>query len=78
MEYLKHRWEHINLERQKVPFTIEEEKRERAIRKLSTRMSEIKRIKRAIDDLDRHIEYEKGKVEHLKKMKIAHLKGEFP
>ena len=77
--YIHFRIEHISLERQKIPFTIEESKRSQVYNKLTAKMNELKKLKTVVNgNIKENSKYEYNKVKHLNKMKIAHLKGDLP
>ena len=77
MNYLRLRREHLLLQRQKVKFTVEESKREQASKKLSAKIQELSLLISITNnhEIKDKSKFEFGKVEHLKKVKIAKLKG---
>ena len=74
MEYIKFRIQHLKLEEEKIPFTVEKSKVEQIIKGLKAKQQELHKIKKVLDEnVKEHAEYERRKVQHLKKMKIFML-----
>lgn len=77
LAYIAFRSQHLELEKQKVPFlNIENKMKEVAIKKLRDRMEELNVLKKyceanAIKDASK---YFYSKVVHLNKMKVMHIK----
>jgi len=73
--YLKCRREHLKLEMQKVPFTMPEKDRDRAIKKLAAKIEEINHTLNVVSgDIKEHAKFEYSKVKYLQKLKMEHLK----
>lgn len=69
------RREHLRLEKQKVPFTIKEELRERVIRKLEAKIEELSQLIKVLNgDIKSSSKFEWEKVQYLKSKKIEKLK----
>lgn len=76
MEYLKWRVIHLNLERQKVPYTHKPKLRHIVMTKLKCKMDELNKLKDFLNrDFKGITEFEKNKVDYLNKKKIEILKS---
>jgi hypothetical protein len=69
-KYVKFRIQHLRLEREKIPYYVEKSKIQKSIDKLSSKISELEKIKKVLnEDIKTHAKYEWDKWQHLKKMK---------
>jgi len=78
LTYIEFRLEHLELERQKIPFikSTPKDRREWAMRKLKAKKQELVKMRNVINaDIKEHSKYEYSKVQYLKKQKIEHQKG---
>ena len=74
IKYVDFRINHLKLEREKVPFTVNVKHRGKAIHKLSSRILELRRLKRVLnEDIKEYSKYEWNKWKHLEKMKVDSL-----
>ena len=75
--YLGCRIDHLVLERNKVPFTLPKKDMQKAMDKLSAKIEELCHVKSVmLGNIKESSKHEWRKVQHLEKMKVAHLKGE--
>ena len=73
--YLVYRIKHLYLELQKVPFVIEEQNRESAIKTLKSRIKELELTRNVLDgNIKEKAKYEFEKVKHLKALKDIKVK----
>jgi len=73
--WVRFRKEHLLLERQKVPFVIKEELRDRVRRKLLAKIQELEKLAQVLDhDIKSASKYEHEKVAYLRDRKIEALK----
>lgn len=79
LDYTKYRIRHLKLEKEKVPFVIKPELRERVIKKLNAKIFELSQLRTFIcnRDFNNIINYEKDKGDYLESEKIKHLRGIF-
>lgn len=70
IKYVEFRVQHLRLEREKIPYYVEQKKIQKAIDKLTSKISELEHTKKILhEDIKNHAKYEWNKWQHLKKMK---------
>jgi hypothetical protein len=68
--YVGCRIDHLQLEREKIPYTVPKQKIQKAINKLTAKIDELHHVRRILhENIKEHSKYEYRKVQHLKKMK---------